>query len=72
MLLNAAYLSVDLFVYKPMSNLSLSLLIALNILNAVDIEAYIATGRKLYEIQGDTEIKDVYFSYPTRQEGNKA
>ena len=50
----------------------LSLLIALNILNAVDIEAYIATGRKLYEIQGDTEIKDVYFSYPTRQEGNKA
>lgn len=50
----------------------LSLLIALNILNAVDIEAYIATGRKLDEIQGDTEIKDVYFSYPTRQEGNKA
>ncbi|KAL6594655.1 hypothetical protein ACP70R_048393 [Stipagrostis hirtigluma subsp. patula] len=31
-----------------------------------DIDAYSATGRKLDDIQGDIEFRDVYFSYPTR------
>jgi ATP-binding cassette, subfamily B (MDR/TAP), member 1 len=31
-----------------------------------EIDAYSATGRKLDDIQGDIEFRDVYFSYPTR------
>jgi ATP-binding cassette, subfamily B (MDR/TAP), member 1 len=31
-----------------------------------EIDAYSATGRKLDDIQGDIEFRDVYYSYPTR------
>ncbi|KAF8762694.1 hypothetical protein HU200_009223 [Digitaria exilis] len=31
-----------------------------------EIDAYSKTGRKLDEIQGDIEFREVYFSYPTR------
>jgi len=31
-----------------------------------EIDAYSTTGRKLDDIQGDIEFRDVYFSYPTR------
>ncbi|EAY96476.1 hypothetical protein OsI_18374 [Oryza sativa Indica Group] len=31
-----------------------------------EIDAYSATGRKLDDIQGDIEFRNVYFSYPTR------
>ncbi|WVZ96174.1 hypothetical protein U9M48_041843 [Paspalum notatum var. saurae] len=31
-----------------------------------EIDAYSAAGRKLDDIQGDIEFRDVYFSYPTR------
>ncbi|CAN6349641.1 unnamed protein product [Urochloa humidicola] len=31
-----------------------------------EIDAYSATGRKLDDIQGDIEFREVYFSYPTR------
>ncbi|KAL6626331.1 hypothetical protein ACP70R_030057 [Stipagrostis hirtigluma subsp. patula] len=31
-----------------------------------EIDAYSTTGRKLEDIRGDIEFKDVYFSYPTR------
>ncbi|CAL4976715.1 unnamed protein product [Urochloa decumbens] len=31
-----------------------------------EIDAYSTTGRKLEDIRGDIEFRDVYFSYPTR------
>lgn len=31
-----------------------------------EIDAYSTAGRKLDDIQGDIEFRDVYFSYPTR------
>ena len=37
----------------------------------LDIEIYNINGLVLEDIQGDIELKDVYFSYPTRLDAGK-